>query len=84
METGDKVLAVLGAKIACCGLLVLAAAGLLGGLGAWLTEGPGRWLLGGTVLALIIWAVLSRRRRAAEEEHRVHMNPAPTPDQESR
>jgi hypothetical protein len=61
MQTGDKVLAILAAKIACCGLLVLAAAGLLGGLGAWLAEGSGPWLIGGAVLASIVWAVFGRR-----------------------
>ena len=46
METGDKVLILLGAKVACCGLLALAATGALGGLLGWLTD-P-------SVLALLI------------------------------
>lgn len=41
METGDKVLALLGAKALCCVALVLAATGLLGRFGAWLVNGAG-------------------------------------------
>jgi len=84
MGTGDRVLVVLGAKVACCALLVSAVAGVPGGLGAWLIEGSGRWVLGGTILALIVWAACARRRRVAEGERRFDMIPAPTSDQQSR
>lgn len=43
MATGDKVLALLGAKALCRGSLALAATGALGGLGVWLTDDVGRW-----------------------------------------
>ena len=42
METGDKVLVLLLAKVACCVGLTLAATGALGGLGVWLLAG-GCW-----------------------------------------
>jgi len=64
METGDKVLVLLLAKVACCVGLALAAAGLLGGVGAWLLDGSGRWLVGGALIALIAWIVLARSRPA--------------------
>ncbi|MBI2977362.1 MAG: hypothetical protein HYY38_00680 [Rhodospirillales bacterium] len=63
METGDRVLILLGAKLACCVLLGLAAAGVLGGLGLFLTTGIGRWVVAGIVVALIAWVVFARRRR---------------------
>jgi len=84
MGTGDRVLVVLGAKVACCALLVSAVAGVPGGLGAWLIEGSGRWVLGGTILALIAWAVCAQRRQVAEDERRPDMIPAPDSNQESR
>ena len=50
MGTGDKVLALLAAKVACCVGITLAASGLF--------VGVGRWLMGGgfiyVALALII------------------------------
>lgn len=65
MHTGDKVLALLGAKVVCCGLLALAAAGMLGGgLAAWLFEGPGRWLLAAGLAVAIAAIVLGRRESA--------------------
>ena len=39
METGDKVLVLLLAKVACCVGLTLAATGALGGVGVWLLDG---------------------------------------------
>lgn len=75
METGDKVMVVLGAKALCCFLLALAAAGALGGFGAWLIGGMGRWVAAGIVLALIVWAVFARRRRASESERQPHLFP---------
>jgi membrane protein implicated in regulation of membrane protease activity len=63
MTTGDKVLALLGAKAVCCGLLVLAATGALGGVGAWLTGGPGPWLLAGAFVLAIAAIILGRRGR---------------------
>lgn len=65
MTTGDKVLALLGAKAVCCGLLVLAATGALGGIGVWLTDGAGRWLMGGAILVAIVAIVFRRRYRIA-------------------
>jgi uncharacterized membrane protein len=67
METGDKVLVLLGAKLACCVLLTLAAVGVLGGVGMFLATGTGIWVLGVTVVALIFWAVFARRRRMVSE-----------------
>ena len=58
METGDKVLMLLLAKVACCVGLALAATGALSGLGVWLLEGPGRWLLGAALIALIAAIIL--------------------------
>src|SRR5690606_17349866 len=68
MTTGDKVLALLGAKAVCCGLLVFAATGALGGLGVWLTDGAGRWLMGGAILVAIAAIVFRRRRRVQNDQ----------------
>jgi len=70
METGDRVLILLGAKIACCVLMALAAVGALGGLGLSLTDGLGRWLVAGVIAALIAWVVFARRRRPAANRSR--------------
>ncbi len=64
MQTGDKVLALLIAKLACCVLLVLAAAGALGGVLAWLTDGSGLWLVA-AILVLGIAITVRRSRPAA-------------------
>ena len=65
METGDKVLVLLLAKIACCFGLAPAATGALGGLGVWLLDGASRWLLGAALIALIAAIVLGGSRRTA-------------------
>jgi hypothetical protein len=65
MATGDKVLVLLLAKLACCVGLGLAATGMLGALGVWLLDGAGRWLIGGALVALIAWIVLVRQGRPA-------------------
>jgi hypothetical protein len=65
METGDKVLALLLAKVACCVGRTLAATGALGGLGVWLLDGAGRWLLGAALIGLILAVVLRGSKRAA-------------------
>lgn len=39
MQTNGKVLALIVAKIVCCGVLVLAATGALSGIAAWLFDG---------------------------------------------
>jgi hypothetical protein len=65
MATGDKVLVLLLAKLACCVGLGLAATGMLGALGVWLLDGAGRWLIGGALPALIAWIVLVRQGRPA-------------------
>jgi len=65
METGDKVLVLLLAKVACCVGLTLAATGALGGLGVWLLDGAGRWLLGAALIGLIVVVVLKTSQRAA-------------------
>jgi hypothetical protein len=65
MATGDKVLVLLLAKLACCVGLGLAATGMLGALGVWLLDGAGRWLIGGALAALIAWIVLVRQGRPA-------------------
>jgi hypothetical protein len=62
METGDKVLVLLLAKVACCVGLTLAATGALGGLGVWLLDGAGRWLLGAALIGLIVVVVGSSKR----------------------
>jgi hypothetical protein len=67
METGDRVLLVLLAKVACCFGLALAATGALGGLGVWVLDGAGRWLMGGALIALIAAAIFGRPRRAASD-----------------
>jgi len=63
METGDKVLVLLLAKLACCVGLTLAATGALGGLGVWLLDGAGRWLLGAALVGLIVAVVLRSSKR---------------------
>ena len=63
METGDKVLVLLLAKVACCVGLTLAATGALGGLGVWLLDGAGRWLLGAALIGLIVVAVVGSSKR---------------------
>jgi hypothetical protein len=61
MHTGDKVLALLGAKAVCCGLLVLAATGTLGGALAWLIDGPGRLLVAAVFVVAVAALVFGRR-----------------------
>lgn len=58
MTTGDKVLALLGAKAACCLLLVLGGTGALGGAFAWIVDRSIGWLLGAVLvvgIAAILW-----------------------------
>jgi uncharacterized membrane protein len=63
METGDKVLVLLLAKVACCVGLTLAATGALGGFGVWLLDGAGRRLLGAALIGLIVAVVVRRSKR---------------------
>jgi hypothetical protein len=63
METGDKVLVLLLAKVACCVGLTLAATGSLGSLGVWLLDGAGRWLLGAALVGLIVAVVFRSSQR---------------------
>ncbi|MBI4273477.1 MAG: hypothetical protein HY659_02085 [Rhizobiales bacterium] len=76
MNTGDKVLALLGVKVICCGLLILAATGALGGVGAWLIDGSGRWLLAGAFVAAIAAIILGKRDRIVthEQQAAAHAN----------
>lgn len=69
METGDKVLALLGAKVLCCVALVLAATGVLGGFGAWLIDGAGGWLVAGLIVAAIVALMLGRRQERTKTRH---------------
>ncbi len=58
MKTGDKVLALLGAKALCCVLLILASTGALGGAFAWFLDQSIGWLIGAALavgVAAIIW-----------------------------
>jgi hypothetical protein len=58
MTIGDKVLALLGVKAACCGLLALAATGTLGGAFAWFMDRSIGWVVGAVLavgIAAIIW-----------------------------
>jgi hypothetical protein len=70
MATGDKVLALLVAKIACCGLLVLGATGALGGRGTWLLDGRGKWWLTAALIVAIGALLPGRhdRRHGAEAD----------------
>ena len=65
METGDKVLVLLLAKMACCVGLTLAATGALGSLGVWLLDGAGRWLLGAALVGLTLAVVFRSSKRTA-------------------
>lgn len=78
METSDKVLVLLLAKVACCVGLMLAATGVLGGLGIGLLDGAGRWLLGAALIGLIVAVVLRSSKRAEASslaEVRAHREP---------
>lgn len=58
VTTGDKVLALLGAKAMCCGLLVLSATGTLGGAFAWFMDRSIGWVIGAALvlgIAAVIW-----------------------------
>lgn len=69
MNTGDRVLALLAVKGACCGLLALAASGALGGTFAWLIDRSVGWVLGATLaigIAAIIWRSGGTKSRATE------------------
>jgi hypothetical protein len=72
MTTGDKVLALLGAKAACCSLLALAGTGALGGAFAWFMDRSLAWVVGAVLvvgIAAIIWrsgAAKSSPTEAAE------------------
>lgn len=65
MATGDKILVLLLAKIACCVGLALAAAGMLGGVGVWFLEGAGRWLLGAALITLIAAVLFRAAKRSS-------------------
>lgn len=52
----------IGAKVICCGGLVLAATGALSGLGAWLADGGYMWI-GGIAGTLFVGLALRYRRR---------------------
>jgi hypothetical protein len=69
METGDKVLALLGAKALCCVALVLAATGVLGGFGAWLIDGTGGWLVADLIVAAIVALMLGCGRERTKTRH---------------
>ncbi|MGH6894945.1 MAG: hypothetical protein ACREJ5_00120 [Geminicoccaceae bacterium] len=78
MATGDKVLVLLLAKVACCVGLTLAATGALGGLGVWLLDGAGRWLLGAALIGLIVVVVVGSSKRTEGRllaEGRAHREP---------
>lgn len=74
MNTGDKVLAILGAKALCCGLLVLASTGALGGVFGWFLDRAVGWLVAAVLaigIAAIIWrsgAAKSRQSRQTSPE----------------
>jgi hypothetical protein len=58
MSTGDRVLALLAVKGACCGLLALAASGSLGGAFAWFMDRSVGSVLGAALaigIAAVIW-----------------------------
>lgn len=66
MNTGDKVLAILGAKALCCGLLVLASTGALGGTFGWFLDRWAGWLVA-AVLAIGIAAIVWRSGAAKSQ-----------------
>lgn len=73
MNTGDKVLAILGAKALCCVFLVLASTGALGGAFGWFLDRSVGWLVAGALvagIAAIVWrssAARSRQSKASSE-----------------
>ena len=69
METGDKVLALLGAKVICCVALVLAATGVPGGFGAWLIDGAGGWLVVGLIVAALVALMVGHRQERTKPRH---------------
>lgn len=69
METGDKVLALLGTMVVCCVALVFAATGVLGGFGAWLIDGSGGWFVAGLLVAAIAALMLGRGRERTKTCH---------------
>jgi len=75
METGDKVLVLLAAKVACCLGLTLAATGALGGVGMWLLDDAGRWIVGAALIALIAAIVLWPRRTGTATQARADAAP---------
>ncbi|MGE0333868.1 MAG: hypothetical protein AB7Q76_01140 [Gammaproteobacteria bacterium] len=69
METGDKVLALPGAKAVCRIAPLLAATGVLGGFGAWLIDGTGGWLVAGLLVTTIAAIALVQRRERTKTRH---------------
>lgn len=61
-SSGPGLGTLIGAKVICCGGLVLAATGALSGLGAWLAGGGYKWI-GGIAGALLVGLALRYRRR---------------------
>ena len=58
MNTGDKVLAILGAKALCCGLLVLASTGALGSVFGWFLDRSVGWIVAAALvvgIAAVVW-----------------------------
>jgi hypothetical protein len=73
MHTGDKVLLLLIAKVACCGLLALAATGALGGVLTWLITGSTPLVILGLFGAAIIAIVWRSRSDPTDVDSAPHL-----------